>query len=387
VRLVPPLFIVLLAFSLSGCDMFDLDSDPIEDNSPPIKWSFTLDEFERSKPASIIETNDDNFVVAGQVSKDGNDYQSVLYMFKFDKQGNKKWLHDYEEIDIIISNMKMVGLENGNILIGGSSTSTTPRLQKFDLHGNLLWQRDYSEYYSNRVDDLIATSDGGALIVSRTENDSLREFSIDVLLLKTNSDGDLDWQFNFQKLGTQIGTCATELPNGNIVVFTENLTGANTDNVFGVCVSSEGILVDTLEIQLEYTTRPKVCKVLPSDDIILAGITGNIFWNSFALTIGDNLEVTNEQYYGGIGSDVIYGMDLDDRGGLIYTGYTNNFGAGNYDIWVFKTGDNGSVLWQKALGKEKEDIGKDIVTSSDGDYIVTGILSSSKTYIACISGD
>lgn len=48
------------------------------------------------------------------------------------------------------------------------------------------------------------------------------------------------------------------------------------------------------------------------------------------------------------------------------------FGAGDYDVWIFKLNQDGSLAWQNAYGGGQADIANSITLTSDGGYIVAG---------------
>ncbi|MDZ7821591.1 MAG: hypothetical protein U5N26_07125 [Candidatus Marinimicrobia bacterium] len=45
--------------------------------------------------------------------------------------------------------------------------------------------------------------------------------------------------------------------------------------------------------------------------------------------------------YGGTNSDIGHSIIQTDNSGFIIVGYTQSYGAGNKDIWLIKTDENG----------------------------------------------
>ena len=71
-------------------------------------------------------------------------------------------------------------------------------------------------------------------------------------------------------------------------------------------------------------------------------------------------------------------MVLETNGGnFLIVGYTYSFGSGNKDIWLIKIDLNGNLIWTKTYGGSGDDEGKDIIKTSDGNYILTGRSNSS----------
>jgi len=100
-----------------------------------------------------------------------------------------------------------------------------------------------------------------------------------------------------------------------------------------------------------------------STDIILikTDANGNIIW---------------AKTYGGTGYDHAYSFQQTSDGGYIVTGRTNSFGAGWYDAFLIKTDANGNIIWAKAYGGTDWDWAYSVQQTSDGGYIVAGYTES-----------
>ena len=57
-------------------------------------------------------------------------------------------------------------------------------------------------------------------------------------------------------------------------------------------------------------------------------------------------------------------------------GSSTSYGAGGSDLWVLKLDVTGEFMWSKTYGGQGNDIGKDIIQTSDGGYIITGYTRS-----------
>ncbi|NQT81047.1 MAG: hypothetical protein HQ555_11740 [Candidatus Aminicenantes bacterium] len=79
-----------------------------------------------------------------------------------------------------------------------------------------------------------------------------------------------------------------------------------------------------------------------------------------------------QRTYGGIDNEYVLSIQQTSNGGYIIAGYTYSFGAGTYDIWVFKLSSTGAIEWQRTYGGSSGDGATSIQQTSDGGYIVAG---------------
>lgn len=106
--------------------------------------------------------------------------------------------------------------------------------------------------------------------------------------------------------------------------------------------------------------------------------TGDIDWLS---TIGGSGEDE--------GNDIVATPD----GGYLIVGTTNSTDGAisdktttDNDIWVIKADSNGSLVWSKTYGSSQNDKGYGIVATNDGNYVVSGYVSSGDGDVSTFEG-
>ena len=80
--------------------------------------------------------------------------------------------------------------------------------------------------------------------------------------------------------------------------------------------------------------------------------------------------------YGGAQDERGYAVQQTSDGGYVIVGSSTSYGAGGADLWVLKLDGEGEFMWSKTYGGQGNDIGKDIIQTSDGGYIITGYTKS-----------
>ncbi|PIN87871.1 hypothetical protein COV12_01580 [Candidatus Woesearchaeota archaeon CG10_big_fil_rev_8_21_14_0_10_32_24] len=80
--------------------------------------------------------------------------------------------------------------------------------------------------------------------------------------------------------------------------------------------------------------------------------------------------------FGGKGYGIAKSIQQTTDLGYIVTGYTWLKGGGDFDAWIFKLNNNGSLEWEKTFGGNKDDRLYSIQQTTDLGYIVAGYTDS-----------
>jgi len=213
---------------------------------------------------------------------------------------------------------------------------------KLDSSGYIEWERTYGgNWYFERAYDIRQTSDGGFILVAGTSSfTSDRQYGL--WILKLDSYGDIEWEKEYGGwMDDNWGDWGME--------FSIQQTGGN-----GYIVAGH-----------TYNT--------PSDHrqdvwVLKLDSSGNIQW---------------QKTYGGTYYDYANSIRMTSDGGYIIVGVTRSFAANhNRDIWIMKLYPSGEIEWQKVYGTTADDYGFDIQQTADGGFIVVGTtLSTSSAWV------
>lgn len=80
--------------------------------------------------------------------------------------------------------------------------------------------------------------------------------------------------------------------------------------------------------------------------------------------------------YGGTDTDMAFSIEQTLDGGYVLSGFTNSFGAGEYDALILKISSSGVLEWQRTYGGFTDDRASQILPTSDGGYILAGRTAS-----------
>ncbi len=100
-----------------------------------------------------------------------------------------------------------------------------------------------------------------------------------------------------------------------------------------------------------------------------SGAEGYDFW--LVKTDSDGTMQWNKTY-GGTNDDQAHSLVQANDGGYAIGGYTDSFGAGDYDFWLVKTDSDGIMQWNKTYGGTGNENAWSVVHTSDGGYAVAG---------------
>jgi hypothetical protein len=227
------------------------------------------------------QTSDSGYIIAGQT---GVSMNYDVYLIKTDKIGDTLWTRKYGrgQWDGAYS---VHQTEDEGYIIGGYSDPGV-YLIKTDKNGDSLWTKVHYETWWDKCFSLYPSSDGGYIITGESGFDW---YHSDVLLMKTESDGELIWRKTYGGIYEECSFSVQETFDGGSIVAGRTVSfGAGDWDAY----------------------------------LIKADRNGNTEWT---------------QTFGGNDLDAGYCLQQTSDGGYIICGETQSFGAGYSDIYLIKT--------------------------------------------------
>lgn len=329
----------------------------------------------------VLQTSDDGYIVTGGTKSFGAG-ESDLWLLKTDSLSDTLWTHTFggTKNDYGLS---VLETSDGAYTVLGATKSygaggSDIWLLKVAKNGAKMWERTFGGSNEDLAFNFKETSDGGFIIVGETH--SYGAGAGDLWLLKTNSQGNTIWSHTFGGDSLDWGEDVYETSDGGFIVTggTRSFGVIQTD-LWLLKLSSSG----NQEWSRTYGWRSwewgKCIRETPDGAYIIAGprdTTGAGMYDVWLLKTNSSGDTLWTHKYGGSSWDWINSVDLTSDGGYAFTGETKSFGKGNYDLWLYKTNNQGDSIWASTYGDTTWEWGSSIQGTSDAGYVVAGATSS-----------
>lgn len=215
-------------------------------------------------------------------------------------------------------------IPGGSIFVLGNSDSgplgaMDISLTKLDSHGNELWTSYYGTVHPENAFYLNHTSDGNFVFVAESES---APNDLDILIYKVDTAGGIIWQKSFVSPVNESAKYIEQTSDGGYIAcgFQNDVSGYN----------------DILVLKLD--------------------AAGDYEWHQ---TFGRN----DNEY-----SDMIHQVGTE----YILTADTRSFGAGGYDVILYKLDSLGNEIWSQTYGDSLQNGCQGLLQVSDGNYLSYG---------------
>ena len=287
-------------------------------------WTKTYGNTGYDEAQSIIQTNDGGFIMVGQTAT--VDWAGDVYLLKTDSNGVVMWSTAFGSAGKFDFGYSVKQTSDGGYIIAGMTNSVGAGLRdmlliKTNSNGVLQWSKTYGGSSDDEGRSVEETTDGGYIISGFTQSFGS---GYQMYLVKTSATGNISWTKTFGGGGMELGYSVKQTSDGGYVLL-------------GYSDSYGSGLVDALLIKLTSS--------------------GSISWS---------------KTYGGSSDDYGLCIKITNDGGYIISGRTSSFGSGSGDFYLIKTNNNGVVTWSKAYGGSALDQAGNVIQTADGGYLVTG---------------
>ncbi len=257
----------------------------------------------------------------------------------------------------------VLATSDGGYLISGISDFDNPNpfllydwwIMKLDAEGNRLWDRRFGGSDTDQLHSVTESNDGGYVIVGGSASDDgdllANNGTSDFWIIKLDVNGNLTWQTSLGGFHIDEARGIHQTQDGGYIV------GGRSLSDDGDVGKNQGS-TDAWVVKLD------------------AG--GSMVW---------------QQSYGGSDRDRIHAITELDTGELVFFGYSEssdgdvNQNNGSKDFWVVKLSSFGDIIWERSFGGSQDEIGEDILQTSDGGFILCGSAESSNRDLSKNQGE
>ena len=250
-------------------------------------------------------------------------------------------------------------------------------LIRLNANGDTLWTKTYGNTGYDEAQSIKQTSDGGFIMVGQT---ATVDYAGDVYLVKTDANGVLVWSTAF---GTatkfDFGYSVRQTSDGGyIIAGLTNSTGAGLRDVLLIKTNSTGVLQWSKTYGGAADDEARSVEETADGGFIVSGFTQSYGsgYQMYLIKTNSTGNVTWSKTFGGGGLELGYSVKQTSDGGYVLLGYSDSYGSGLYDVLLLKLSAIGSITWSKTYGGTADDYGLCIYITSDGGYIISGRTSS-----------
>jgi len=310
------------------------------DSEGETEWERTLGGPGDDEGWSVLETKDGGYLVAGVTESSGSEGRD-LWLVKTYSDGYERWTKTFggpsDDWGVAVLETKDASYIVAGITTTQGSDSSDGWILKTDSDGNKEWDVTIGGSKNDGVSSILEIEDG-YLLVGSTE--SYGAGGKDVWLVKTDSEGERIWEKTFGKDGDERGNFVLEVDGGYAIIGVTESEGSGGRDLLIVKTDSEGEKIWQKTLGGPGDDGGWSALVTKDGGLIVMGYTGSQgrggqdLWLVKADTEGDKVW---EKTFGGSGFDLGRSIVSTKDGGWAMAGWTESQGSGGQDLWLVKT--------------------------------------------------
>lgn len=325
---------------------------------------------------SVQQTFDGGYIVGGSSISDSTLSYSNCYLIKTDEYGDPEWIKILNAgLEDGISSVRQTG-DSGFIMTGRTSGNYNQfnwdvLVIKTDVNGNVQWSKYIGDSLGQVGEAIIETSDHGFILCGYT---FLSGGNPDgSIVIKLDSAGNIIWTYKFDS--SQIAYDIQETPSGDFVIGGNYLNG----NLFIMKVDGAGSLLMNRSFE-SFGESPASSLIQTGDGGFALFGTGSssglVDYDFFLIRIDSLGNLLWASSYGGPYDEFGYSAKQKSDGGFVLSGKSQSIGGSVNSACVIMTDSAGNGMWMKGISGGDNEEFYSIATANDGGFILTGVSNS-----------
>ena len=357
------------------------------DPPPTVNWDSVFGGTGNDTGQSAVATSDGGFLLAANTNSFGVSTQQA-WLVRTDSNGNELWNYTYGGTAGNVVE-KVIAAGDGGFVVAGYTNSTGPIgyspargaggydvwLFKVSSTGSLSWEKLFGGSANDYGFDVEKTSDGGYILAGATASVDLGQ--LDMFLVKTDSDGNQQWNSTVYRPANTVA-CAVTQTSGGVYVVAGYTDLSGTDDLLVVKTDSVGHEATSYMLQESGTDIPRGV-VQTSDGGYVVEANTNSFSGNYKiwlLKLNGTLSHQWDHTYGSAFDTLGYSLLRAADGGLLVAGSIKNATLNPEDVFLMKVDSQGSQIWNMTFGGSGDDVAYSIATGGADGYIVAATTNS-----------
>ncbi|MHC4686814.1 MAG: outer membrane protein assembly factor BamB family protein [Planctomycetota bacterium] len=351
--------------------------------SPIDVWERTFGGSSDDKAKSVQQTFDGGYIIAGYTKSFGAGEEDV-YLVKTDSDGNEVWSKTIGGPERDIAEALQLTSDGGYIVAGNTKSfgegDSDAYLIKTDSNGNVEWTQTFGGSSNEAANSVEPIHDGGYIVAGFTYSFSSSDSDPDIYLIKTDSNGNVEWNRSFGGPFTENALSVQQTFDGGYIIagITASL-GSGSNDFYLVKTDSNGDALWTRTFGGEGFDTAWSVQQTNDEGYIIIGETssfGEMGVDAYLVKTDSSGIVVWTKNLGGSSKDVATSGKQTGDNGYVIAGYTHSFGEGKEDVYLVKIDSNGNEVWSKTIGGPDNERANSIQPISEDEFIIAGYTNS-----------
>ncbi len=222
----------------------------------------------------------------------------------------------------------------------------------------------------------VAPAEQGSVIVAGATR-TFGKGRDDVLAIKVDRNGKILWKKTFGRKRKDIAYAITPTRDGNFVIVgaTRSFSELGDPDLYAIKIDTRGNLIWERHLGGKMRDFGKAVVATGDGGVLIAGASesfGDNYLDAYIVKLDKNGKEEWAKIVGGERDDIANGIALTTDGGFVIAGVIESYGYQSKDYYIVRFDSHARQRWTKLIGEESEDVAKAVVATDDGGCVVTG---------------